>query len=120
MNTAHATERAIINIALLHAPYKVDSEVLRHYIAPLGDADKAELRAFLTTVTIPLMRFMSPEEAAQLYFTDNMTLVDAANAFNEAFDGKYQISMTHVMDRPRPDPKHLMKVMEETATLLAA
>jgi hypothetical protein len=120
MNTAHATERTLINVAVLHAPYKVEADLLAHIIAPLSAADKAELRAFLTAVSIPLLRFMPAAEAARLYTADKMTLVELANAINEAFDGVYQITMTHVLETPAPDPKHLMRTLEDTLPLLAA
>ncbi len=120
MNTAQKTERTLIHVALLFAPYVPEPDVLTHYVGRLSDEDRAELKDFMTTVTLPLLRFMRPEEAKTLYAASTPELVEVANAFNEAFDGVYMIRASDVMARPAPDPKQLLKVLEAAVTALDA
>lgn len=89
MNTAQKTERTLIHVALLFAPYVPEPDVFAHYVGGLSAEDRAELKHFMTTVTLPILRFMRPEEAKTHYAAGTPELVDVANAFNEAFDGKY-------------------------------
>jgi len=118
MNTAQKTERTLIHVALLFAPYVPEPDVFAHYVGGLSAEDRAELKHFMTTVTLPILRFMRPEEAKTLYAAGTPELVDVANAFNEAFDGKYMIRASDVMARPAPDPKHLLKVLEAALAVL--